>query len=339
MAYGAPRPYATRPSSRHTDHWGTTHVRHRPRRARRRPPLSVHGRPQAPGRPARVPGRGAGRRCRHRAAARQGHGGRRGTGAPGGPRRRLRPPRQAGRGQRPGRRGARRPRRGAAPRAGRPAGPRGPRDPRRRRADRPLHARRGGGRRGRRPGRRGLLLHGPLLAHPDQARPPRPRPRPGPVRRRARHRPPLVRHRRHRPGQPGRGAGRRGPPGGRGPRAHRGRGPGRRGGRVRQAAAAGLSGPAAPFRAVRPKGWTANRQIGQFSPVWLGDRHRLANLRVWPSEPHPPGLIAHAPCARSSPAARRRTRSSSRRRRPPRASETCGARCAGSRRSRPTSSP
>ena len=69
-----------------------------------------------------------------------------------------------------------------------------------RRADRPVLPRRGGGRRGRRGERRGLLLHRPGLAHPHQARPPRARPRPGPVRRRARHRPPLVRDRGHRPG-------------------------------------------------------------------------------------------------------------------------------------------
>ena len=45
--------------------------------------------------------------------------------------------------------------------------------------------------------------------------------------------PALVRHRRHRPGPAGQGAGRGRPPGGGGPRRHRGSRPGRRGGRVR----------------------------------------------------------------------------------------------------------
>ena len=75
----------------------------------------------------------------------------------------------------------------------------------RRGADRPLHTRRSGGRRGRVPAGRRLLLHRPVLAHPDQAGPPRPRSRPGAPHRLAPHRPALVRHRRHRRGQPGAG--------------------------------------------------------------------------------------------------------------------------------------
>ena len=41
------------------------------------------------------------------------------------------------------------------------------------------------------------------VADPDQAGPPRARASTGPVRGRTGHQPPLVRHRRHRPGQPG----------------------------------------------------------------------------------------------------------------------------------------
>ncbi|CAM5724649.1 hypothetical protein SALBM217S_04068 [Streptomyces griseoloalbus] len=57
--------------------------------------------------------------------------------------------------------------------------------------------------------------------------------------------------------------------------------------------------------------WTPRRQIKQISRFWLGARRPVATLPVWPSEPHPPGRTAHAPCATCSPAGRRRTRSSS----------------------------
>ena len=124
---------------------------------------------------ARVPGRRPGRRRGHRPVARQGHGGRRGAGAPRGLRRRLPPARQAARGQRPGRCRARRRRRRAAPGPGRPAGPGRPRDPRRRRAHRPLHPRRGRGRRGRRP-RRAWTTSAPGPCWPTPTKPGRPAP-------------------------------------------------------------------------------------------------------------------------------------------------------------------
>ena len=117
-------------------------------------------------------------------------------------------------------------RRRAAPRPGRPAGAGGPRDPRRRR-------RSSAGPRTTEPQVDAAAVEpgvdyfcvGPDLADPDQAGPARARPGPDPVRGRARDRPALVRHRRHRPGQPRRGAGGGRPPGRRGPRDHRGRRP------------------------------------------------------------------------------------------------------------------
>lgn len=150
---------------------GEPHHVHASRAAVRCPALPVHGRPQAPGRPPRVPRRGPLRRGGHRPAPRQGDGGGRGARTPRGPRRRLQASRQAPRGQRPGRRRPCHRLRRAAPGSGRPAGAGRPRGHRPGRRHRPLHACRGrGGRRGRR-ARRGLLLHRPLLAHPDQARP------------------------------------------------------------------------------------------------------------------------------------------------------------------------
>ena len=87
---------------------------------------------------------------------------------------------------------------------------------------------RAAGRRGRRRAGRRLLLHRAVLAHPDQAGPPGARPRPGPrAPPRSAPRPPVVRDRRHRRGQPRRGARRPGPPGRGGPGDHRGRRPAR----------------------------------------------------------------------------------------------------------------
>ena len=95
--------------------------------ARRRPALPVHRRPQAQGDLPEFLDAVLAARRRHRAAARQGHGGRRGAGAPRRLRRRLPPARQAARGQRPRRRRPRHRLRRAPPRPGRPARPRRPR--------------------------------------------------------------------------------------------------------------------------------------------------------------------------------------------------------------------
>ena len=101
------------------------------------------------------------------------------------------------------------------------------------------------------------------------------------------------------------------PPGRRRAGDHGGGRPGSRGGGVRQAAARPLT-PAAgrPDHGCPRRG----QQVGKadkFPASGWGTGRALANLRVWPSEPLPPGLTAHAPCATCSPPARRRTPSSS----------------------------
>ncbi len=167
----AGRPHA---AARDTDHGGTHACPTPPAPRSPTPACASAGRPQAPGRPARVPGRGPGRRRRHRAAARQG----------------MEAAEElehlavfADACARHGKLLAVNDRADVAHAAradvlhlgqGDLPVPAARADPRRRGADRPLHARRGRGRRCRRPGGRGLLLHRPLLAHPHQARPPRP---------------------------------------------------------------------------------------------------------------------------------------------------------------------
>ncbi|CAM5372791.1 Thiamine-phosphate synthase [Streptomyces cyaneofuscatus] len=87
---------------------------------------------------------------------------------------------------------------------------------------------------------------------------------------------PLVRHRRHRPRQPRRGAGGGRPARGRGPRDHRGRGPGRSGGRVRQAAAGGGAGPGSsrtePRGAARSRTGRTEPRAGRVSKRWTTTR-------------------------------------------------------------------